>query len=167
MGFTRDGSYYYGVRTGMSDVYIAEVDLASGRVLAQPDSGHRSALWVPTAGPTGRLTAGSSCTFRSAVPGCGEPGRYASETPKAARCANSPPSSTGWSCVRWFPDGRSLLAGARASTVISASSASTFRPATSSGVDLTRIPFGYPAGLVPRRQDDVLSSVASDRQDTV
>ena len=40
MGFTRDGSYYYGVRTGMSDVYIAEVDFASGRVLAQPDSGH-------------------------------------------------------------------------------------------------------------------------------
>jgi Tol biopolymer transport system component len=36
MGFTRDGSYFYNVRTGMSDVYIAELDLASGRVLAPP-----------------------------------------------------------------------------------------------------------------------------------
>jgi len=34
MGFTRDGSFYYQVRTAMSDVYLAEVDVASGRVLA-------------------------------------------------------------------------------------------------------------------------------------
>ncbi len=36
MGFTRDGSYYYWVRTAMSEVYIAELDLASGRRAAEP-----------------------------------------------------------------------------------------------------------------------------------
>jgi Tol biopolymer transport system component len=36
MGFTQNGSYYYSVQTGMSDVYIAELDLATGKLLAPP-----------------------------------------------------------------------------------------------------------------------------------
>jgi len=36
MGFTRDGSYDYSVRTGKSDVYIVELDLATGRLVAPP-----------------------------------------------------------------------------------------------------------------------------------
>lgn len=36
MGFTRKGSYYYGVHTEMSDVYIAEVDLATGKLVSAP-----------------------------------------------------------------------------------------------------------------------------------
>jgi Tol biopolymer transport system component len=36
MGFTQDGSYYYWVRTGMRDVYVVELDLATGRRLAEP-----------------------------------------------------------------------------------------------------------------------------------
>lgn len=36
LGFARDGSYYYHSRTGLSDVFIAEVDFVSGRVLAPP-----------------------------------------------------------------------------------------------------------------------------------
>jgi Tol biopolymer transport system component len=36
MGFTQDGSYYYRVRTGMTEVYVAEIDLATGRRLAEP-----------------------------------------------------------------------------------------------------------------------------------
>jgi len=36
LGFTHDGSYYYWVRTGMRDVYVAELDLATGRRLAEP-----------------------------------------------------------------------------------------------------------------------------------
>jgi Tol biopolymer transport system component len=38
MGFTRNGSYYYGVRTEMSDVYIAELDLATGRLISAPSA---------------------------------------------------------------------------------------------------------------------------------
>jgi Tol biopolymer transport system component len=36
MGIARDGSFYYGVDTGGREVYLAEVDPASGRVLAAP-----------------------------------------------------------------------------------------------------------------------------------
>ena len=36
MGFTRRGSYYYGLRTGMNDVYVATLDLATGKLLAPP-----------------------------------------------------------------------------------------------------------------------------------
>jgi len=36
MGFIRDGSFYYGVSRTLSDVYIAEVDFASGRLVADP-----------------------------------------------------------------------------------------------------------------------------------
>ena len=38
MGFTRNGSYYYGVRTEMSDVYIAELDLAKGKLISAPSA---------------------------------------------------------------------------------------------------------------------------------
>ena len=36
MGFTRNGSYYYGVHTEMSDVYIAELDPATGKLISAP-----------------------------------------------------------------------------------------------------------------------------------
>jgi Tol biopolymer transport system component len=38
MGFTRNGSYYYGVHTEMSDVYIAELDLATGKLVSAPSA---------------------------------------------------------------------------------------------------------------------------------
>jgi Tol biopolymer transport system component len=38
MGFTQNGSYYYGVRMEMSDVYIAELDLATGKVISGPSA---------------------------------------------------------------------------------------------------------------------------------
>jgi hypothetical protein len=36
MGFTRTGAFYYGVSTEMSDVYIATLDPATGRVVTAP-----------------------------------------------------------------------------------------------------------------------------------
>ena len=36
MGFTRKGSYYYGVMTGMTDVYVARLDPATGKFLDPP-----------------------------------------------------------------------------------------------------------------------------------
>ncbi len=36
MGFTRKGSYYYGVMTGMTDVYVATLDPATGKLLDPP-----------------------------------------------------------------------------------------------------------------------------------
>jgi Tol biopolymer transport system component len=36
MGFTRNGSYYYGTQKEMKDVYIAEVDLVTGKLFSEP-----------------------------------------------------------------------------------------------------------------------------------
>ena len=36
MGFTRKGSFYYGLQTGMRDVYIATLDLEKGNLMAPP-----------------------------------------------------------------------------------------------------------------------------------
>jgi Tol biopolymer transport system component len=36
LGFTRDGSYYYRVQTNLSDVFLTELDFATGRVLSPP-----------------------------------------------------------------------------------------------------------------------------------
>jgi len=38
MGFTQNGSYYYGVSTQLSDVYIAELDLAAGKLISAPSA---------------------------------------------------------------------------------------------------------------------------------
>ena len=36
MGFTRNGSYYYGTQKEMKDVYITEVDPATGKLISAP-----------------------------------------------------------------------------------------------------------------------------------
>jgi Tol biopolymer transport system component len=36
MGFTRNGSFYYGLDSGMNDVYVASIDFHSGKVLEAP-----------------------------------------------------------------------------------------------------------------------------------
>jgi Tol biopolymer transport system component len=111
MGFTRDGSYYYGVRTGMSDVYIAELDFASGRVLvppvlaterfagsnSQPDwsSDGRKLVFLSQRGP-GVMGARAICVRDT------ESGEVRELASKLKRVL--------W--ARLSPDGRSILAGA-------------------------------------------------------
>jgi hypothetical protein len=36
MGFTREGSFYYGIETGMIDVYTASLDFKTGKLLDPP-----------------------------------------------------------------------------------------------------------------------------------
>lgn len=54
MGMTRDGSLFYGLLTGMSDVYTATLDLSTGKLLSQPtkvaprfEGSHQSPEWSP------------------------------------------------------------------------------------------------------------------------
>jgi Tol biopolymer transport system component len=112
MGFTRDGSYYYSVRTGKSDVYIAELDLATGGLLAPPKpatprfvgSNHnpqwstdgRQLLYLSKRGP-GVWGARAICVRDTEG---GELREVASKVEGIVR-------------ARWSPDGRSLLALAR------------------------------------------------------
>ena len=111
MGFAQDGSYYYWVRTGMRDVYVAELDLATGRQLAEPrlatqryagsnsrpdwSSDGRQLVFLSQRGP-GAWGARAICVRDS------EGGEVRELTSKLNRVS--------W--VRWSPDGRSLLAPA-------------------------------------------------------
>lgn len=111
MGFTRDGSYYYSVSTGMTDVYVAELDPASGKVLVPPVLATQR-----FAGSNGRpdwSSDGRQLVFLSKR-GPGEWGARAicvrdTESGEVRELA-SKLNRVVW--VRWSPDGRSLLAGA-------------------------------------------------------
>jgi len=111
MGFTRQGAYYYGVDTPSSDVYVAEMDLATGRVTGppvvatqrfagsniQPDwsSDGRRLLFISRSGSIGGWGVRALCVRSS------DTGEVRDFVPKLTRI--------NW--VRWFPDGQSVLAG--------------------------------------------------------
>ena len=109
MGFTRNGSYYYGVKTQMNDVYIAELDLATGKLISAPSLATQRLVgsnFRPDWSPDGRELVFLSQRGRGAW------------GPRAL-CVRSTESGevrelvsklnlVAW--VRWSPDGRSLLA---------------------------------------------------------
>ncbi len=54
MGFTRKGAFYYGLRAGTEDAYVATLDLATGNLLKSPapvsqrsPGANRSPDWSP------------------------------------------------------------------------------------------------------------------------
>jgi Tol biopolymer transport system component len=113
MGFTRDGSYFYHGRTNLSDVSIAEVDFASGRVLAPPVLATQrfagSNSW-PAWSPDGRHLAYLS----RRGPGAGWGSMAVWLKNMASGEVREIP--TGLETViraGWFPDSRSLLAVAQ------------------------------------------------------
>ena len=112
MGFAQDGSYYYSVRSGMSEVYVGELDLATGSQLAGPSpatqryagSNHspewssdgRQLLFLSHRGP-GVWGARAICVRDT------ESGEVREIPSKLERMVDA----------RWFPDGQSLLVGAQ------------------------------------------------------
>jgi len=108
MGFTRNGLYYYGVHTEMSDVYIAELDLATGKIISAPRAATQRFVGSnskPDWSPDGR-----QLLFLSKR-GAGAWGARAlcvrstesGEVRELASKLDRVPSA------RWSPDGRSLL----------------------------------------------------------
>ncbi len=111
MGFTRNGSYYYGVRTQMSDVYIVELDLATGRLISAPSLATqrfvgsnsrpdwspdgRELIFLSQRGP-GAWGARALCVRST------ETGAVRELASKLDRVVD----------VRWSPDGRSLVVAA-------------------------------------------------------
>jgi len=114
LGFTREGSYYYGLGVGMEDIYVAELDPATGKVLGSPERiterflGANSApAWSPDGrqlaylshrGPATKRPGSLTVVIRSVPTG--------EERDLPTKLNLSPP-------VQWFPDGRSLLVSAR------------------------------------------------------
>ena len=110
MGFTQNGSYYYEVNRTTRDVYIAELDLATGKLLAPPSPAAQRFVGSndrPAWSPDGRQLLYLS---RRA------PGLWGAR----ALCVRSTESGEVRELVSkldqtviwagWFPDGRSLLA---------------------------------------------------------
>jgi Tol biopolymer transport system component len=107
MGLTRKGSLYYGVQTGMQDVHIAELDPATGKIVAPPkpatqrfEGSNASLVWSPDGrqlaylSRRGRTDIGATLCLRSV------------DNPEARELALKL-QQVPW--VRWFPDGQQLL----------------------------------------------------------
>jgi Tol biopolymer transport system component len=106
-GFTRQDSFYYSVSNGMRDVYVAEADLAAGKVLRQPAPvtarfvGSNSA---PSWSPDGRRLA-----YYSQRSGVGGPTLviHSVETGEERNVPVRPVQYPGH--VLWLPDGKSVF----------------------------------------------------------
>ncbi len=109
IGFARDGSFYYGLGAGLEDIYTAEVDFATGKLLSPPApvahhfiGSNSGAVWSPD----GKRLAYTS--QRSAVPG--DFGKIlvirAMDTGKERELSIS---MRNFRTAGWSPDGRAVL----------------------------------------------------------
>ena len=113
LGFTQKGSFYYGLETGMTDVYVAALELATGKLLAPPRRATQAFVGANTSpdwSPDGKYLAYVSQRGRAPF-GLGshiiairsvETGQERELSPKV----NPRPN---YGTLRWSPDGRSLL----------------------------------------------------------
>lgn len=111
IGFTRTGSFYYGLVIGASDVYTADFDPATGKVVTQPQKTAQRFIgsnFSPAWSPDGQFLAYIS----SRGPGLigHRPEIIAIRSLKTGEERDLPPKlSFTWGPIRWSPDGRSIL----------------------------------------------------------
>jgi len=111
LGITRNGKLYYGISTGLSDVFVAPIDPATGKVLAQPAKAVRKYETfnsTPDWSPDGQFLVCHSSR-----------GKAANESPVLLICSMqtkevrelNPKTPEGrlMPYLRWSPDGRSFL----------------------------------------------------------
>jgi Tol biopolymer transport system component len=105
IGFTRTGSYYYGLEIGTSDVYTAEFDPAAGRVLTQPQKAtqrYAGSNFSPAWSPDGQFLACLSTRGQRSV--------ISIRSIKTGEERDLSPNLLDvWGPIRWSPDGRSIL----------------------------------------------------------
>jgi Tol biopolymer transport system component len=112
MGFTNKGSFYYGLRAGANDIYMATMDFTTGKVIAPPevvsaryDALNSAAAWSPDGehllyvSYRGPITQG---------PGSGV---IVVRSMKTGEEREIVPGITGfYQRLRWSPDGNAFLA---------------------------------------------------------
>ncbi|MCJ7681293.1 MAG: tetratricopeptide repeat protein, partial [Candidatus Aminicenantes bacterium] len=110
LGFTRNGQFYYGIRKGLRDIYLAEVDLDKGTVLTPPAKGikrHLGTATSPEWSPDGKFMAYVTSNDRGMI----SLRILSLETGKEREVLR--PDLQGIANVsqglHWSPDGRSLL----------------------------------------------------------
>jgi Tol biopolymer transport system component len=110
--FTRGNSYFYGLQTGMTDVYVAALDPITGKVAEAPAQASRRLVGAnrwPEWSRDGKLLAYVS----NRTPGEGDLPVVSILTLETDKVDNLFPRMTWISRLRWSPDGRSLLANGR------------------------------------------------------
>jgi Tol biopolymer transport system component len=112
MGFTQDGSYYYSVRLGMSEVYVAELDLATGRRLAEP-SPATPRYAGSNYNPEWSSDGGRLLFLSHRGPGPWGARAICVRDMQSGEVREIPSKLERMVLARWSPDGRSLLVAAQ------------------------------------------------------
>jgi Tol biopolymer transport system component len=108
MGFTRNGSYYYGVHTEMSDVYIAELDLATGKLISAPAAATQRFVGSnskPDWSPDGR----ELLFFSKRGPGAWGARAFCVRSTESGEVRELPSKLDRMPWARWSSDGRFLI----------------------------------------------------------
>ena len=144
MGFTREGSYFYHVTTGMSDVEIAEIDFATGRALSPPVVAAQR--YAGTNSRPGWSPDGRQLVYLSRRgPGAGWGARaICVRDMESGEVREIPTKLEMVVDVAWFPDGRTLWTTAQ----VAGGGAGTFRLDAQTG-DFERIDLARPMGFAP------------------
>ena len=107
--FARGGTYFYGVQTGMQDVYVAELDPATGKVTVPPSQASRRLVGAnrwPEWSPDGKLLAFVS----DQPPGGSDLPALSILTLETNKQEELHPRIKNIQRLRWSHDGRSILA---------------------------------------------------------
>jgi Tol biopolymer transport system component len=110
--FTRGNSYFYGLQTGMKDVYVAELDPETGKIAAPPAQASRRLVGAnrwPEWSRDGKFLAYVS----NRTPGEGDLPVVSILTLETGKVDNLFPRMAFITRLRWSPDGRSILANGR------------------------------------------------------
>lgn len=108
MGFTRDGSFYYGIRISLDDIYILSLDPATGGPVARAEKAalrFEGSNFCPCWSPDGDYLAYTSVRSQ----GRSEPGVLCIKSMISGEEREVHPAIKDFDTVAWFPDAKFIL----------------------------------------------------------